>query len=162
MPGLFCRLAHSLAWVVMFEMTIVIEELACAVPEPEPVPESVDVETAALPELEAELCGWAGRIAAATCRMMLVLAAFDRRHGWSGLGMGSCAHWLAWRCGLSVRTAQEHVAVARALEELPLVRSAFAEGRLSYSKVRAVTRVAEAESSVRKRMSAPSVPKDAE
>jgi len=108
--------------------------------------EPVDLETAALPELEAELCGWAGRIAAATCQMLLVLAAFDRRRGWSGLGMASCAHWLAWRCGLSVRTAQEHVAVARALEKLPLLRSAFAEGRLSYSKVRAVTRVADAES----------------
>ena len=31
--------------------------------------------------------------------------------------------------------------VARRLESLPVVRAAFAEGRLSYSKVRALTRV---------------------
>ncbi|ONH23041.1 HNH endonuclease [Pseudofrankia asymbiotica] len=101
------------------------------------------METAPLPELEAEICGWAGRIAAGTCRMLVVLAAFDRRRGWSGLGMATCAQWLSWRCGISVRTAQEHVAVARALEGLPAVRAAFAAGRLSYSKVRAVARVAE-------------------
>ncbi|WP_238440103.1 hypothetical protein [Frankia sp. AgB1.8] len=53
---------------------------------------AMNVETAPLPELEEELCGWAGRIAAATCRMLQVLAAFDRRAGWSGLGMASCAH----------------------------------------------------------------------
>ncbi|WP_007509109.1 HNH endonuclease signature motif containing protein [Pseudofrankia saprophytica] len=103
----------------------------------------LEVETAPLPELEAEICGWAGRIAAATCQMLRVLAAFDRRQGWSGLGMSTCAQWLSWRCGISVRTAQEHVAVARALEGLPAVRAAFAAGRLSYSKVRAVARVAE-------------------
>lgn len=108
-------------------------------------PSIEDVETAPLDDLEAEICSWAGRIAAATCRMLVLLAAFDRRKGWSGLGMASCAHWLAWRCGLSVRTAQEHLAVARALEGLPAVRGAFAAGQLSYSKVRAVTRVAEAE-----------------
>ncbi|ADP85165.1 HNH endonuclease [Pseudofrankia inefficax] len=126
----------------MSEMTAGTETLGCSGSSGP----TATVETAPLPELEAELCGWAGRIAAATCRMLLVLAAFDRRNGWSGLGMASCAHWLAWRCGLSVRTAQEHVAVARALQELPSVRSAFAEGRLSYSKVRAVARVADAES----------------
>ncbi|MBL7502205.1 DUF222 domain-containing protein [Frankia sp. CNm7] len=103
---------------------------------------ALDLETAELADLEREICGWAGRIAAATCRMLLALAAFDRRKGWSGLGMATCAHWLSWRCGLSVRTAQEHMAVARALEELSGVRAAFAAGRLSYSKVRAVARVA--------------------
>jgi len=103
----------------------------------------LDVEAAALPQLEAEICSWAGRVAAGTCRMLLVLGAFDRRGGWSGLGMASCAHWLAWRCGLSVRAAQDHVAVAHALEALPRIRAEFAAGRLSYSKVRAVARVAE-------------------
>ncbi|MBL7501576.1 DUF222 domain-containing protein [Frankia sp. CNm7] len=106
-------------------------------------PSVLDVEAAPLPDLEREICGWAGRIAAATCRMLLALAAFDRRGGWSGLGMGSCARWLSWRCGLSLRAAQEHVAVAHALETLPAVRAAFASGQLSYSKVRAVARVAE-------------------
>ncbi|WP_397428847.1 DUF222 domain-containing protein [Pseudofrankia sp. BMG5.37] len=102
-----------------------------------------EVETVPLTELERAICAWAARIAAATCQLLTMLAAFDRRRGWSGLGMATCAQWLSWRCGLGIRTAQEHMAVAHALEELPALRAAFAEGRLSYSKVRAVARVAE-------------------
>ncbi|KQC40120.1 HNH endonuclease [Frankia sp. ACN1ag] len=102
------------------------------------------METASLGEVEEVVCRWAGRIAAATCGWLVALAAFDRREGWSGIGMGSCAHWLAWRCGLGLRTAREYVATARALEGLPAIRAAFAAGTLSYSKVRAVTRVADA------------------
>nr|WP_313949832.1 DUF222 domain-containing protein [Frankia sp. ACN1ag] len=103
----------------------------------------MDVETAALGVVEEVICRWAGRIAAATCGWLTALAAFDRREGWSGVGMGSCAHWLAWRCGIGLRTAREHLATAHALERLPAIRAAFAAGTLSYSKVRAVTRVAE-------------------
>ncbi|WP_157892155.1 MULTISPECIES: HNH endonuclease [Frankia] len=103
----------------------------------------VDVEAVPLEEVEEVICRWAGRISAATCGWLLAVAAFDRREGWSGVGMGSCAHWLAWRCGLGLRTAREQVATARALEGLPLIRAAFAAGMLSYAKVRAVTRVAD-------------------
>ena len=59
--------------------------------------------------------------------------------------MASCAHWLSWQCGLDLRTAHEHVRVARALRELPKVHAAFGQGRISFSKVRAVSRVATAE-----------------
>jgi hypothetical protein len=51
-------------------------------------------------------------------------------------------HWLSWHCGLDLRAAREKVRVAHALDELPVVRAEFAAGRLSYSKVRAITRVA--------------------
>ena len=43
-------------------------------------------------------------------------------------------------------TAREHVRVARSLPELPRIHAAFACGELSYSKVRAITRIADAES----------------
>ncbi|MDT3442748.1 DUF222 domain-containing protein [Pseudofrankia sp. BMG5.37] len=107
---------------------------------------SVDVEAVPLEVLEGEIVAWAGRLAAATCGWLVMVAAFDRRGGWSGQGFVSCAHWLAWRCGLAVRTAREHLAVGRALEALPAVRAAFVAGRVSYSKVRAVARVAEPDS----------------
>ncbi|WP_232794402.1 HNH endonuclease signature motif containing protein [Pseudofrankia saprophytica] len=107
---------------------------------------SVDVEAAPLEVLEGEIVAWAGRLAAATCGWLVMVAAFDRRGGWSGQGFSSCAHWLAWRCGLAARTAREHLSVGHALETLPAMRAAFAAGRLSYSKVRAVTRVAEPDS----------------
>jgi hypothetical protein len=54
----------------------------------------------------------------------------------------TCAHWLSWRCSLGLRTAREHVSVAKRLRELPLVREVFARGELSYCKVRAIARVA--------------------
>jgi len=41
------------------------------------------------------------------------------------------------------RTAHEKVRVARDLEALPLVTTAFAAGELSYSKVRALTKIAD-------------------
>ena len=53
----------------------------------------------------------------------------------------SVAHWLAWSCSMTLPTAREHVRVAKALRRMPTVAAAFAEGRLSYSKVREVTRV---------------------
>ncbi len=59
--------------------------------------------------------------------------------------MATCSVWLAWRCGLTQRAAQEQVRVARALERLPEIRATFARGELTYSKVRAITRVACAE-----------------
>jgi hypothetical protein len=59
-----------------------------------------------------------------------------------GLSFVSCAHWLAWRIGLALGAAREHVRVARALGSLPRLREALARGELSYSKIRALTRVA--------------------
>jgi hypothetical protein len=46
---------------------------------------------------------------------------------------------------MSLRTAAEHVRVAHALEKLPRISEAFAAGRISYSKVRAITRIAGAD-----------------
>jgi hypothetical protein len=43
---------------------------------------------------------------------------------------------------MSSGTAREHVRVARALRDLPVIRGEFAAGRLSYAKVRALTRIA--------------------
>ena len=99
-----------------------------------------------LPELAAAITAGAVRLAAATAAWLRLIAEFDRREGWHGYGIASCAHWLAWQCGLSPGAAREHVRVARSLESLPLITAAFAEGRLSYSKVRALTRIAEPDS----------------
>ncbi len=52
--------------------------------------------------------------------------------------------WLNFHCGLGPSAAREHLRVAHALVGLPKIAAAFEEGRLSYSKVRAMTRVAHA------------------
>src|SRR5918994_4504380 len=91
--------------------------------------------------LADEITELASHIHAATCRWLGLVAEFDRRGGWGEWGCRSCAHWISWRCGISPVAAREHVRVAARLGELPLIRGAFAEGRLSYSQVRALTRV---------------------
>ena len=93
-------------------------------------------------ELADELGSLAAQIAAHTCRFLQVLGEFDAQQGWQEYaGMCSSAHWLSWRCGTSSSTAREHVRIARAMRALPLTEAEFAAGRLSYSKVRAITRV---------------------
>ena len=95
-----------------------------------------------LERLEAQICELAGHLAAATCRFLVLLADFDARRGWASWEMGSCAQWLSWKCQMSSGTAREHVRVARALRDLPVIRARFAAARLSYAKVRALTRIA--------------------
>jgi Domain of unknown function (DUF222)/HNH endonuclease len=85
----------------------------------------------------------AGQINAANHRLLRMIAEFDRRKAWSGGGtVRSCAHWLNWKCGIALGAAREKVRVAHCLENLPLIDASFAGGEISYSKVRAMTRVA--------------------
>ena len=79
---------------------------------------------------------------AALHRLLTDLRAFDAAGYWGDAGAASCASWLAWRVGWDPGTAREHVRVARALGALPRIDAALGAGRLSYSKVRAITRVA--------------------
>lgn len=85
----------------------------------------------------------AAQLQAATYRLLVMIRDFDERSGWN-CGFRSCAHWLNWRTGLDLGAAREKVRVARALAELPLVSAAMERGELSFSKVRALTRVATA------------------
>jgi hypothetical protein len=95
--------------------------------------------------IEREIGELAAHIAAATCRWLDLVAEFDRRGAHEAWGFHSCGAWVAWRCSIDPRSAREHVRVARALGELPLVRERFSRGELSYSKARAITRIATAE-----------------
>ena len=94
-------------------------------------------------ELEASITELAGQLNAAHFRWLSLIAEFDRRKGWNDGGSQSCAHWLNWKVGLDLGAAREKVRVAHALETLPFIAAAMERGQLSYSKVRALTRVAE-------------------
>ena len=83
-----------------------------------------------------------GEITAATREFLGAVAECDRHRDWAEEGFASCADWLAWRIGISRMTASEKVRAARALEDLPLISDAMARGQISFSKVRALTRVA--------------------
>jgi hypothetical protein len=95
-----------------------------------------------------EIAELSAHIEVAIARLLDKIREFDALAGWAN-GFKSCAHWLAWRVGLNLTAAYERVRVARALPNLPLISAAFARGEVSYSKVRALTRVATAQTEER-------------
>ena len=95
-----------------------------------------------LERIEAELTELAGQLAAGECRWLLLVGEYDRRDGYKQWGCRSCVQWLSWQCGLDTRAAREKLRVARVFEVLPVITREFGAGKLSYSKVRALTRIA--------------------
>ncbi len=90
---------------------------------------------------EDELATLSAHMTAATARWLELV--------WELHEEGECddlAGYLAWRCGITGREAREYVRVAEALQELPATRAAFSRGELTFTKVRALTRVATAAS----------------
>jgi hypothetical protein len=100
-------------------------------------------DTPSIDELDAAIRKLARQMNVETYRMLVLVREFDERMGWQKWSTRSCAEWLAWRCDLSLSAAREKVRTAHALREMPAIAAAFADGRLSYSKVRALTRVVE-------------------
>ncbi len=109
-------------------------------------------------DLGETIAALAARLHAATYELLVLLREFDERSGWNN-GFLSCAHWLhstptrtprasgapAWRTGIDLGASREKVRVAKALPALPRISAAMQHGRVSYAKVRALTRVATAE-----------------
>jgi hypothetical protein len=93
-------------------------------------------------DLDRAIVNLAAKLNAVTHDFLILVRRFDERAGWLGWGFERCADWLHWRCDLSLSAAREKVRVAHALKTLPVIAVAFARGELSYSKVRALTRVA--------------------
>jgi len=95
-------------------------------------------------DLDRAIVNLAARINAGTYELLVLIRQFDERAGWLKWGLRGCAEWLHYRCDLSMNASREKVRVAHALKTVPRIAAAFATGNLSYSKVRALTRVAEA------------------
>jgi hypothetical protein len=86
----------------------------------------------------------AAQVDVGTHRLLTCIRRFDESEEWGHQGARTCADWLAWRIGLTPGAAREKVRVARALGRFPAIDAAMADGRLSYAKARALTRVATA------------------
>ena len=84
------------------------------------------------------LCELAAHLNAAVAELTRLAATFDDAGGWAGAGIRSCSHWLSIEAGLDTRTSLDLLRVGHALGELPGVRGAFEDGRLSLDKVRAL------------------------
>ncbi len=95
-----------------------------------------------LDDLEDEIISLAARINAEEYEFLLLVREFDLRQGWKAYHFNNCAEWLNMKCGIAPGTAREKIRVANALFDLPLTAGAFQSGELSYSKARALTRIA--------------------
>src|ERR1041385_6454587 len=95
-----------------------------------------------LEQLGERIAEQAAHLDAATHRLLVDLREFDKRGGWYKQGALSCAHWLSWRVGWSLVVSRDHLRVAHKLAELPAIDDALRRGEVSYSKVRAMIRVA--------------------
>ncbi len=93
-------------------------------------------------ELEAHLDGLCRRYAATEYQLLCCIRECERRGGTLSHGMKSTAHWLNARFGIALGAAREKVRVATALESLPETSAALGAGSISYSKVRALSRIA--------------------
>ena len=116
--------------------------MASVIPLETPYPDYYQRAEALADEI-TELCSY---LYAAEYQLLVKIREFDENGYWGGPGLASCAHWLNFKCGMGMNAARERVRVARALADLPKISAAFEAGTLSYSKVRAMTRVATPES----------------
>jgi hypothetical protein len=88
--------------------------------------------------LDDELTTLAAHLNAATARFLELVRELAEAGGLAD----EIGRYVAFRCGVTTREARELVRVAEALAELPAIRAAFARGELTFTKVRALTRVA--------------------
>ena len=95
-----------------------------------------------LEQLEDDIISLSQHINASEYQFLELIREFDIRQGWKSWLFNSSAEWLNFKCGMSLGTAREKVRVAMALFDLPACSAAFAQGSLSYSKARALSRIA--------------------
>jgi hypothetical protein len=107
----------------------------------QPVPDPFE-DAQALEDLGHEIVTIFANVHAANHRGLILLAEFHRRRGYELEGHRSTAHWLHFRTGIDLGAAREKVRASLALTELPQISEAMGRGELSFSKVRALTRVA--------------------
>ena len=79
---------------------------------------------------------------AARVRRLAYVAEFDRREAWRVDGATCTAAWLMATCGQSRHSAATEVGVARALQSLPAIAAAAAEGVLSWDQLVALVAIA--------------------
>ena len=119
-----------------------VAEPAVEGPVIDAVPESLDFIPDDPAELRRAVTRMAAHINLADWRFIKLIAAMERTRGWREGGYCNLGNWLDHRCGLGPCAARERIRIGRALERLPRIDAAFRDGMISYSKVRAITRVA--------------------
>lgn len=93
-------------------------------------------------DLALRIAGLGRRCSRLQYEMCVLLAEYDMSGHWAQSGAVTCSRWAADTLEVECSTAREWLRVGHALRELEHVAEAFEDGRLSYAKVRALTRIA--------------------
>ena len=117
--------------MVAYQIPQVLVSKACEVSEPEE-----------WKRVHARLKRIAKRRAALDREELELIRAAIRIAIWRHLGMTGIREYLEHECGYGPHVASERVRVAEALDAMPALEHALGENELSYSAVRAITRVA--------------------
>jgi len=75
-------------------------------------------------------------------RLLSLIVEVDRHDGWRDAGARDMAHWLSMRYGISCWKARRWIAAGHALESLPRLSEALAQGELGLDKVVELARFA--------------------
>ena len=94
------------------------------------------------PSLRAKVVAAGARWLAGQRQLVRLVAELQSSGEWVVDGSATCAHWVAGALDIEVSTVREWLRIGRKLGRLPIIDAAFDDGRLSYSKVRALTRIA--------------------
>ena len=92
--------------------------------------------------LAAELRKVAATWSRSQHRLVVLAAEFADSAEWVLDGSPTAAHWLAAVADVEACTTREWIRIGRLLRSLPATADAFQTGRLSYTKVRTLTRIA--------------------
>jgi hypothetical protein len=103
----------------------------------------MDIETAAIDQIERQLLDDEAVIAQRRASQMTLLRQVDRRQAPTAAGCRSLREWVAGRLDVSPETARDLVATAHRLEDLPDVEEAVAAGAIGFDRAVAVGRFAE-------------------
>src|SRR5688500_9574223 len=99
--------------------------------------------TSSLSSLRTAVVDGARRLSLDMSAFISLLVDFDLAGEWAFDNAASCAHWVADRADIELCTVREWLRIGHALTAVDEVARRFADGRLSYSKVKALTRLAD-------------------
>ena len=108
------------------------------------VNEATTIPTTTRPSIRGEFTRYGRRWSSSITQLIALSVELDDSGEWALDGSPTCAHWIGAMLDIEIGTAREWLRIGRALAELPTTSLAFANGDLSFTKVRSLTRVATA------------------
>ncbi len=116
--------------------------LAMACIEGKAPPEAIKAMPSDAPSIRTRLVALSQDIASSKADLLELLVRFDDVEGWKNSGATHCVAWMNLELGIDKQMGWEYLRVGRKLRTLPTTTALFRAGKLSWSKVRIISRVA--------------------